>query len=47
MIQNKTSNSLEKIEFVGLIDDALAYPWLLELLQEMLKYRVEYDKSIF
>ena len=49
VIQNKASNSLEKIEFVGLIDDALTYPWLLELLQEMLNVRpdlnIEFDTN--
>ena len=49
MIQNKASNSLKKIEFVGLIDDALTYPWLLELLQEMLNVRpdlnIEFDTN--
>jgi len=49
VIQNKTSNSLKKIEFVGLIDDALAYPHLLELLQEMLNVRpdlnIEFDTN--
>ena len=38
-IKNKASGSLEKVEFAGLVDDPLSYPWLLELLNEMLEIK--------
>jgi|TARA_B100001964_G_scaffold240532_1_gene310569 MoaA/NifB/PqqE/SkfB family radical SAM enzyme len=38
-IQNKASANLTQIEFAGLVDDPLTYPWLLELLADMLKIK--------
>ena len=35
-LKNKTSAYLQEIQFVGLVDDPLSYPYLLELLEGML-----------
>ena len=35
-VQNKASYNLNQIEFAGLVDDPLSYPWLLELLEDLL-----------
>jgi len=38
-IQNKESHNLKRIEFAGLVDDPLSYPWLLELLENIVKIK--------
>ena len=39
LIQNPASSYLERVEFAGLVDDPLSYPWLLDLLNDILEIK--------
>jgi len=39
LIQNPASTYLERVEFAGLVDDPLSYPWLLDLLKDILEIK--------